>query len=388
MTNRRKIRSATAVAAMSVALSLTACVGSTPEGRDNAVDESEDAGVVEKAREKKDQVKEEVEKAKADPKGYAEHAADAGVRQKDQYVYGEYEWLDPGDALLVEDAETGAQYDVSVDKFRTVDLTDYDEMVADLGCYDLTASVVGKPDDNESKVLHTIEQRFFSDYVTGNSTRPYLTMLVDDGDESMPTPFFADPQSIGEDPMHEAGYTLTLPTDAKGTVDAGKATNVITPAEEIAERERKDGEDDSGAGLGGDPGVSALDEWRSQWGFGKNNDDDTVDQDDEDEAETESYPEPEGDVGHSPLSLTQTRCVVISGSVPGAEDSAGASGSRGVNAGAGDGEDTGEVTERPGDIIGWLAWWRGPVGTPEDDDVAYGGWEFPLESDDEKDDAE
>lgn len=378
MTNRRKIRSATAVAAMSVALSLTACVGSTPEGRDNPA-ESEDAGVVERAKEKTDKAKDEVEKAKADPKGYAEHAADAGLRTKDQYTYGEYEWLDPGDALLVEDAETGAQYDVSVDRFRTIELTDDDDMVADLGCYDLTASVVGKPEGSEAKALYTIEQRFFSNYVTGDSTRPYLTMLVDDGDDQLPTPFFADPQSIGEDPKSQAGYTLTLPTGSKGKVDAEKASMVITPAEEIAERESKDEE---GGGLGGDPGVSALDEWRSQWGFGKNNDDDTVDQDDEDEAE--SYPEPKGDVGHAPLSLTQTRCVVISGSVPGAEDSAGASGSRGVNAGGGgDADEAGEVTERPDGIIGWLAWWRGPVGAPEDDDVAYGGWEFPLESDDE-----
>lgn len=376
MTSRKKaIRSATALAAMSVALSLTACVGSTPEGRDNTA-ESEDNGVVEKAREKKDEVREEVEKVKADPKGYAEHAADPLVRKKDKANYEAYEWLQPDDALMVEDAETRAQYDVSVDKFRTIELTDDDEMVADLGCYDLTASVVGKPSGSEAETLHAIEQRFFANYATEASTRPYLTMLVDDGDPELANPFYADPEgSLGK-----TGYTLTLPTGSTGKVDAAKATNIVSPADEDAVED-----DDSSGGLGGDPGVSGLDEWRSQWGFGKTNDGDSAEQDDETDDETESYPEPEGDVGHSPLSLTQTRCVVISGSVPGAEDSAGASGSRSVNAGGGNAEDAGEVMERPDGIIRWLAWWRGPVGAPEDDSVAYGGWEFPLESADESD---
>lgn len=389
MSRTKFIRSATAVAATAVALSLTACVGSTPEGRDNG-SESEDAGVVDRAKdkvkEKTDDVKEEVEKARKDPEGYISHALDPAARMKDKHNYEAYEWLDPGDALLVQDAKTQEKYDVSVDKFRTIDITDDGETVADVGCYDLTVAVVGAHEGSEAKQLHTMEKAFFGNYATENSTVPQLTMLMDDGDEEKASPFYANPMGL-RIMSPKSGYTMTVPTGSSDTVDVDEVTNLITPADDSDEDVEDD--DESVGGLGGDPGVSALDEWRGQWGFGKGGDDDVEQDDDtgEDVAEDddEHYDEPDGDIGHNPLSLTQSRCVLISGAVPGAEDAADGEGSRAVNATGGADDESAELMERPDGIIGWLAWWRGPVAAPEDDDVSYGGWQFPLESDDEDD---
>ncbi|WP_414122806.1 hypothetical protein [Corynebacterium nuruki] len=357
MTNRKIIRSATAVAAMGVALSLTACVGSTPEGRDQAKEQKADRQeAVDEARDKVDEIKE-------DPTGAIAHAGDQALRLHDQKNYEAYTWLRPGDALMVEDEE-GHRYDVSLDKFRTIDLTDGGDVVADLGCYDFTAAVVGKADEAEDAALHRMEGTFFGDYTSTASTRPFLTMLMDDGED--PSPFYGDPQgSLGD-----AGYTLTLPTSASGSVDVAKATNVISPAS--AGSGTADEEDDTG----GDPGVSGLDEWRGQWGFGKDRDADTGADTAQDEEETrETYPAPAGDVGHDPLSITQTRCVVISGGVPGDGQSSA------VNAGGGE-----EVEPRSPHVTGWLAWWRGSAGAPKvEDGPSYGGWSFPLEPETETD---
>lgn len=357
MTTRKKlIRSATAVAAMGVALSLTACVGSTPEGRDQAQQEKKDD-----RQEAVDEAKEKVDEVKEDPSGAMEHAGDKVLREKDKKNFEAYTWLRPGDALMVED-EDGHRYDVSLDRFRIIDLTDGGKTVADLGCYNFTAAVVGTSDEAEDAVLHRVEQTFFGDYTGQSSTRPYLTMLMDDGED--PSPFYGDPTgSLGD-----AGYTLTLPTDDRGSVDVSKATNIISPAS--AGSGAADEEDDTG---GGDPGVSALDEWRDQYGFGKNKDDADAGQDaGEGEEEAETYPAPAGDVGHDPLSITQTRCVVISGGVPGDGQSSA------VNAGGGE-----EVEPRSEHVKGWLAWWKGPAGAPKvEDGPSYGGWSFPLEADD------
>lgn len=361
-TRNRIIRSATAVAAMGVALSLTACVGSTPEGRDAAQQEKKD-----ERQEAVDEAKDKVDEVREDPSGAMEHAGDQALRKKDKHNFEALTWLKPGDALMVED-EAGHRYDVSLDHFRTVDLTDGGKTVADLGCYDMTAAVVGKGDGAEDAVLHRVEQTFFADYTSTASTRPFLTMLMDDGED--PSPFYGDP--VGSDQGGDSpGLTLTLPTSARGSVDVSKATNIVSPAS--AGSSATDEEDDTG----GDPGVSALDEWRDQYGFGKNHDDADAGEDaEQDEGEDrESYPAPAGDVGHDPLSLTQTRCVVISGGVPGDGQSSA------VNAGGGE-----EVEPRSEHVTGWLAWWKGPAGAPKvEDGPSYGGWSFPLEPDtDEK----
>lgn len=360
-TRNRIIRSATAVAAMGVALSLTACVGSTPEGRDQAKEQKAD-----ERREAVDEARDKAEEVREDPSGAMEHAGDQALRKKDKRNFEAYTWLKPGDALMVEDEE-GHRYDVSLDHFRTVDLTDGGAIVADLGCYDMTAAVVGKGDGAEDAVLHRVEQTFFADYTSTPSTRPFLTMLMDDGED--PSPFYGDPQgSLGD-----VGYTLTLPTSARGSVDVKEATNIVSPASA-----GQSGATDKEGDTGGDPGVSALDSWRGQWGFGKNKDRDAdagADAGQDEGEDRESYPAPAGDVGHAPLSLTQTRCVVISGGVPGDGQSSA------VNAGGGE-----EVEPRSPHVTGWLAWWRGPAGAPKvEDGPEYGGWEFPLEPDaDEK----
>lgn len=357
MTHRKIIRSATAVAVMGAALSLTGCVGSTPEGRDQAQQEKKDD-----RQEAVDEAKDKIDEVKDDPTGAMAHAGDQVLRLKDQKNYRAYTWLKPGDALMVED-EDGHRYDVSLDHFRTVDLTDGGDVVADLGCYDMTAAVVGKSDEAEDAVLHRVETTFFGDYTSTPSTRPYLTMLMDDGED--PSPFYGDPQgSLGE-----SGYTLTLPTDARDSVDVAEATNVISPASAGSGAAKE--EDDTG----GDPGVSGLDEWRDQFGFGKDHNADAGEDAAQDEEETETYPAPAGVVGHDPLSLTQTRCVVITGGVPGDGQSSA------VNAGGGE-----EVEPRSPHVTGWLAWWRGPAGAPKvEDGPEYGGWHFPLEADaDEK----
>ncbi|MGN0094840.1 MAG: hypothetical protein ACI38U_02145 [Corynebacterium sp.] len=354
-----KIRTASAVVALSLAAALTACVGSSPEGRDN------DDGAVDKAKDKVEEIKDDPEKAKKEANKHADEIKERALREKDNQNYNAYTWLDPGDTLLVE-GESG-QYDVTIDRFRTVDLTDGEDVVADLGCYDFTAAEVGSVDGPEDGRLRAIEQIFFADYTDPEapSTRPYLTMLIDDGSD--PGEYYADP--TGALP---GGTTLSVPVDATGEVDVEDVANIVTDdgSEEATDEDQGD--------LQGNAGASALDDWRSQYGFGKGGD--TNDPEGDQEAETvEPFDEGISEVSHSPLSLTQTRCVVISGGVPDDQTS----GSSAVNAGGGEAE---EVEERPEDIINWLAWWRGPVGAPEtDEDVSYGGWQFPLEASDEAD---